>query len=175
VRLGQKKRTNFASLDRSTKTHYDSVLDLFAKRLRNETLEEQMNHARSLDNLTVTKIVKTAVTAVTKQTQITGTMPPDGPVLPGKGEPTPAPAAAATTASARGTQEWHPVQTGRPLTQSNRSRSHSGNSMILAIFQEKSGCRPNTNTALKRALIGAPCPNDALTLSTSSISIAQLS
>src|SRR3974390_3823075 len=61
------------------------------------------------------------------------------------------------------------------LKLSNRSRSQSGNSMIRAIFQDKSGCRPNTNTALNRARIGAPCPNDALMLSTSSISIAQLS
>ena len=55
-----------------------------------------------MDKLTVTKVVKTPAIAVTKQTQVTGRMPPDAAVLVAEAEPAPAPSAAATTTSAGG-------------------------------------------------------------------------
>ena len=52
--------------------------------------------------VTATKITTAEATSVTQKTQVTGTMPPDAPILIATGEPTPAPAASATTANAGG-------------------------------------------------------------------------
>ena len=100
--------------------------------------------------LTATKIVKTPVTAVTKQRQATGTMPPDAPILMAEGGPTPALAAAATTSSAgvatsarraSGTRKTspeaeysQPTTSRRPLfirllVPRNHDRGHSANAM----------------------------------------------
>ena len=65
--------------------------------------------------VTATKIVESPETAVSQQTQVTGTMPPDAPVLIAEGEPKPAPAA--TTASAGGaTSTGTPSDTGAAAT-----------------------------------------------------------
>ena len=52
--------------------------------------------------VTATKITTAEATSVTEKTQVTGTMPPDAPVLIATGERTPAPAASATTGNAGG-------------------------------------------------------------------------
>jgi len=52
--------------------------------------------------VTATKITTAEATSVTQKTQVTGTMPPDAPVLIATGEPTPAPAASATAGNAGG-------------------------------------------------------------------------
>jgi hypothetical protein len=52
--------------------------------------------------VTATKITTAEATSVTQKTQVSGTMPPDAPVLIAAGAPTPAPAASATTANAGG-------------------------------------------------------------------------
>jgi hypothetical protein len=49
--------------------------------------------------VTATKITTAEATSVTQKTQVTGTMPPDAPVLIAEGKPTPAPAAAAITST----------------------------------------------------------------------------
>ena len=65
--------------------------------------------------VTATKIVESPETAVSQQTQVTGTMPPDAPVLIAEGEPKPAPAA--TTASAgEATATGTPSDTGAAAT-----------------------------------------------------------
>ena len=52
--------------------------------------------------VTATKITTAEATSVTEKTQVTGTMPPDAPVLIATGERTPAPAASVTTGNAGG-------------------------------------------------------------------------
>jgi hypothetical protein len=52
--------------------------------------------------VTATKIVESPATTVTRQAQVTGTMPTEAPVLIAEGEPTPAQDAAAMTGSAAG-------------------------------------------------------------------------
>jgi len=65
--------------------------------------------------VTATKIVESPETTVSQQTQVTGTMPPDAPVLIAEGEPKPAPAA--TTASAgEATATGTPSDTGAAAT-----------------------------------------------------------
>jgi len=49
--------------------------------------------------VTATKIMTAEATSVTQNKQVTGTMPPDAPILIAEGKPTPAPAAAATTST----------------------------------------------------------------------------
>ena len=65
--------------------------------------------------VTATKIVESPETTVSQQTQVTGMMPPDAPVLIAEGEPKPAPAA--TTASAgEATATGTPSDTGAAAT-----------------------------------------------------------
>ena len=52
--------------------------------------------------VTATKITTAEASSVTQKAQVTGTMPPDAPVLIATGEPTPAPAASATAGNAGG-------------------------------------------------------------------------
>ena len=52
--------------------------------------------------VTATRITTAEASSVTQKTQVTGTMPPDAPVLIATGEPTPAPAASATAGNAGG-------------------------------------------------------------------------
>ncbi len=50
-------------------------------------------------NVSATRITETPLTSVSQHTQVTGTMPPDAPVLIAKGGPTAAPGGAETTAA----------------------------------------------------------------------------
>jgi hypothetical protein len=73
--------------------------------------------------VTATKITTAETSSVTQKTQVTGTMPPDAPVLIATGEPTPAPPASATANAGGATATGTAAVTETTTTQPEQPRA----------------------------------------------------